>query len=155
MGNDRKGSYQINGFSLYVDKDHLGYYRGKQAISRDYRGWHYHIESEIYSQEEIMAYLEYYLHKVLNAKQIHCEVQDLNIGIIEFKPDEYSVWELDGKTCCLWISGFNHKLHIESNKSQLYTKNLLSKKDLIEVLKNWQSSEILENLCFGKTKLIY
>jgi hypothetical protein len=134
QGIDRKGNYQINGFSLFTDKDHLGYYRGNQALSKKYRGWHYHIESEKYTQIQIMRFIEEYLIKI-NAIQVKDKFP-MAIGIVEAIPEIYSFWKLDGKTCVLWISGFNGKLHIEANKEIEFTQSLLKKEDLLKILRN-------------------
>lgn len=64
MGSDRTSSIEVNGFTLSVDKDHLGSYRGHQVISSKYRGWHYHLESRQYNEIEIMGFIEEFLKKL-------------------------------------------------------------------------------------------
>lgn len=56
--NDRSSSTKVGDFTLYVDRDHRGKYRGKQVMDQDYRGWHYHIDHPTLSQKEIALLLE-------------------------------------------------------------------------------------------------
>ena len=136
MGRDRTSSSKAGLFIIHVDKDHKGWYRGNQAMDNKYRGWHYHIESKKYSQLQIMKIIEAHLLQELKAEKYDCE--DLFIGIVEHTPEEVSCFKKDGKTCVLWISGFNGSLHVEANKKELYTSNLISKADLINLFENYK-----------------
>ena len=133
MGRDRTSTTKIGKFELAIDKDHLGYYRGKQAyIESKFRGWHYHIEHETFSQDNIMDLLE----KVLNdIGAVQSFPKNLGIGVVEYKPKRVSCWELERKTCVLWTSGFNGKLHVETNKNEPYKKGILTKNALLLILK--------------------
>ena len=138
MGRDRVSIKEVGDFFISVDKDHMSYYRGRQAMDRKYRGWHYHVESPKYSQLQIMEIIENFLLTEMKAEKYDCKEEELYIGVVEHTPEKFSCFRKDGKTCVLWISGFNGKLHVEANKKELYTKNLLSKADLINLFKNYK-----------------
>jgi hypothetical protein len=135
-----------------VDKDHKGNFRGHQAQERNeyyYRGWHYHIEAKSLSQLQIMQLLESELIKI-GAKRIEWDGRQLGIGNTEHKPEALSYWQLkstiynqishqfefETRSCVLWISSFNFKLHIETDKQECFRKGILDKKKLIMILKN-------------------
>jgi len=134
MGRDRTSTVRIGALILSTDKDHKGYYRGNQAQDHHYRGWHYHIESRNYTQSKIMQCIAYYLTKNIKANRVEISLENLYIGTVEHEPEAYMCFQKDNKTVVLWLSGFNGKLHIEANKKATYTKNLLSKPDLIDFL---------------------
>jgi len=58
MGVDRVSSVKVGEFVLHVDRDHRGNYRGKQAMSERYRGWHYHVEHPKLTQMHITRLIE-------------------------------------------------------------------------------------------------
>jgi len=58
MGVDRVSSVKVGEFILHVDRDHRGNYRGKQAMSERYRGWHYHVEHPKLTQMYITRLIE-------------------------------------------------------------------------------------------------
>jgi hypothetical protein len=150
MGHDRTLPLQIGAFQLAIDRDHKGFYRGHQAMQPgQYRGWHYHIEHPTLSQQEVMQLLEEYLMKI-GAKRMPWNGEQLGIGNVEHHPAALSSWRLreviynkntgkfergQAKTCVLWLSGFNGKLHIETDKSNEYAIGILAKKDLIRILR--------------------
>jgi hypothetical protein len=57
-GQDRTSSISVGKFVIHTDRDHRGRYRGHQAMTEQYRGWHYHIEHPNLSQLEIMSLIE-------------------------------------------------------------------------------------------------
>jgi len=152
MGQDRTSELEINEFLLAVDKDHKGYYRGHQAMENTefhYRGWHYHIEHCTMTQEQIMQLLESELLK-LGAKKLEWNGEQLGIGNVEHKPAILSHWQLKStiynkashkfeveiRNCVLWMSSFNQKLHIETNKEKCFEKGILDKKKIFAILKS-------------------
>lgn len=150
MGRDRTNSIVCGNFILHIDKDHLGYYRGQQAMSAKFRGWHYHIDSlNGITQVQIMQYLERVLVELYDAKKME-SYYDLGIGVVEYKPSHLAYYKASyegiEKTCVLWISSFNGKLHIEANKNREFAKGILLKDDLVRILKKWRIVEKLE--CF-------
>jgi hypothetical protein len=151
MGRDRTSELEINNFILAIDKDHKGFYRGHQAQESNafyYRGWHYHIEHKSLSQLQIMQLLESELIN-MGARRIEWDGKQLGIGNTERKPQTLSYWQLkntvynkvshkfefETKSCVLWISSFNGKLHIETDKAECFQKGILDKKKLIAILK--------------------
>lgn len=146
MGRDRTTEMNIGNFTLSIDWDHKGSYRGSQAMEKGkYRGRHYHLDSLLYSQEEIMKLIEDHLEDL---GAIQFQPDKLAIGIVEYKPKTLSAWKKgDDLTCILWISGFNGKLHVESNKLQTFTKSILKRKELIELIKTWNEREYFCGIC--------
>jgi len=152
MGRDRTSEREINDFVLAVDKDHKGYFRGHQAMESvefHYRGWHYHLEHRTLTQAQIMQLLEQQLIE-MGAKQIPWNGEQLGIGNVEHKPEVLSHWllkstiynkathkfETEIRNCVLWISSFNGKLHIETNKQKCFEKGILDKKKIVAILKS-------------------
>lgn len=149
MGRDRTSTITLeNKFSISCDKDHLGQYRGNQAlISNDkqyYRGWHYHIEHPRLSQDRIFDLLEIYLNFIHAQKIFIRNICSLGIGIVENEPSRISYYVLNGLSTVLWISSSNHKLHIETNKDNVYKKGIFTKKLLIELFNSirWDLSSL-------------
>lgn len=157
-GRDRSSEKEINNFILAVDKDHKGYYRGHQAQENTefyYRGWHYHLEHRTLSQQQIMQLLEAELIK-MGAKQITWNGEQLGIGNVEHMPLLLSHWQLkstiynkathkfefETRNCVLWISSFNQKLHIETNKTRCFEKGILDKKKIMLILKVYQGDSL-------------
>ena len=151
MGRDRTSECEINNFVMAVDHDHKGFYRGHQAMESvefHYRGWHYHLEHRTLTQEQIMQLLEQQL-ILMGARKLSWNGEQLGIGNVEHKPAMLSHWllkstiynkvthkfEVETRNCVLWISSFNGKLHIETNKQDCFEKGILDKKRLIEILK--------------------
>jgi len=151
MGRDRTSELEINNFVLAVDHDHKGYYRGHQAMESvefHYRGWHYHLEHRTLTQQQIMQLLEAELLK-MGAKKLEWNGEQLAIGNVEHTPATLSHWllkstiynkesgkfETETRNCVLWISSFNQKLHIETNKERCFEKGILDKKKLMLLLK--------------------
>jgi hypothetical protein len=101
------------------------------------------------SQEEIMQLLEQQLIE-MGAKKLEWDGRQLGIGNSEREPKVLSYWQLkstiynpishqfefETKSCVLWISSFNGKLHIETNKERCFEKGILDKKKIINFLKN-------------------
>jgi len=143
MGRDRTSTTIISDgmFQVHVDKDHLGFYRGHQAMGNGYRGWHYHVESSVLTQVEILILLEMALISK-GAKFVNVDRNSLYIGSIDRNPPLYRAWTLNERTCVLWI-GRHGKLHIEANKNKTYSKCILKKDDLVRTVNGW--AEILEN----------
>lgn len=131
-GRDRSSEMQVGDFILITDKDHKGFYRGNQAMEKTWRGWHYHVESVKYSQEQICRLIEVWL-RDYNANQFQRDFYA--IGNLE-KPAYVSAWEKFGKTIVLWISSYNGKLHIEANKENCNCKSLITKAILKKILHN-------------------
>jgi len=138
MGRDRTSTIEVNGFKISTDKDHMGYYRGKQALIKGkYRGWHYHVKNEEFSQDQIMNYLEFKLRELEIEEIKDFNVEELAIGTVEHKPKRVSYWKKGNLTVILWLSGFNGDLHVEHNKSEIFLKSLWKKQDLINIFQNY------------------
>lgn len=133
---DRSSTEYRNGFSIHVDRDHRGKFRGNQAMDDRFRGWHYHIESEHHTQQELMEMLEQELSE-MGAERISINTEYLCIGNVEAAPKDFSVWQLGDRSCVLWISSVTNSLHIEANKSEKYAKSILTKKKLVEIVDEW------------------
>jgi hypothetical protein len=150
-GRDRSSEVEIGNFILATDHDHKGYFRGHQAMENTefyYRGWHYHLEHRTLSQQQIMQLLESELLK-MGAKKLEWNGEQLAIGNVEHKPEVLSHWQLKStiynkishkfeteiRNCVLWISSFNQKLHIETNKKKCFEKGILDKKKIMLILK--------------------
>lgn len=135
---DRVSSVTINGFILSVDRDHKGRFRGDQAMSDLYRGWHYHVEHPRLCQNDIFNYLSAVLLK-MGAKQIKIgteeDEEEIYVGTAEKTPARAELWRLNEASTVLWISAVTGGLHIEANKREEYAKNILSKPLLIKLLK--------------------
>jgi hypothetical protein len=151
MGRDRTSELEIGNFILATDHDHKGYFRGHQAMENTefyYRGWHYHLEHRTLSQQQIMQLLEAEL-TAMGATQLRWNGEQLGIGNCEHNPEALSHWQListiynktshkfetETRNSVLWISSFNQKLHIETNKQRCFEKGILDKKRLISILK--------------------
>ena len=65
---DRSSSEKIGEFTLSVDRDHRGRFRGHQEMNENYRGWHYHIEHPLLSQKDILTLLSQELEALGAAK---------------------------------------------------------------------------------------
>ena len=135
MGSDRTSTVRIGNFVLHTDKDHLGFYRGNQAISEKFRGWHYHIESEKITQLQIFLLLERELGN-LKAQFLDLDRKNLYIGSVNRNPLLYRVWKLGERTCVLWIGVFG-KLHVEANKRHEFVPSILKKDKIVKILKDW------------------
>lgn len=128
---DRTSSVQVGFFVLSVDRDHKGGFRGGQAMAENYRGWHYHVEHPLLSQEEIFVYLSGAL-----AKMGAClSTEKTFIGVVEATPKLSECWRLGDKSTVLWISGRTGGLHIEANKRGTHASNILTKRKLVILLK--------------------
>ncbi len=107
-------------------------------MSERYRGWHYHIEHPSLSQEEIMSLLEKELER-MGARRVELSTSKRlpGIGVVEAFPAKMSLWRLNGRETVLWISSVTGSLHIEANKEKEYARSILTKRDLIEILRRW------------------
>lgn len=130
---DRSSSMQVGTFVLSVDRDHKGRFRGMQAMSEYFRGWHYHIVHPTISQEKIFLYLS----KCLQAMGANLVKEKVCIGVVEATPKLQECWRLNEASTVLWISGKTGSLHIEANKTHEYAKNILTKPMLIKLLKKY------------------
>lgn len=115
MGNDRSSTTEIGDFTLSVDRDHRGKYRGKQVMTENYRGWHYHIEHPEWSQEKIMKELEKELDERTELRR--------SIDYDNLSPEEKKTVE---KRINKWLEGLseynNQKVHIEYNSREVSWK---------------------------------
>jgi hypothetical protein len=151
MGRDRTSELEINNFIMATDHDHKGNFRGHQAMENTefyYRGWHYHLEHRTLTQMQIMQLLEAEL-TAMGATQLKWNGEQLGIGNCEHNPEALSHWQLrstiynkgagkfefETRNCVLWISSFNQKLHIETNKQKCFEKGILDKKKIMLILK--------------------
>jgi hypothetical protein len=128
---DRTSSLVVNGFTIHVDRDHRGRFRGHQSMSKTYRGWHYHVDHDAMSQNQIFELLEKELIK-LGAKRI--EPPRLAVGYVEESPTCVDVWKLGDRQTVLWISKVTGTLHIEANKTEDFAKSILTKPVLKGIL---------------------
>jgi hypothetical protein len=140
-GTDRKSTTMVGEFVLHVDRDHRGNYRGSQAMDKKYRGWHYHVEHPSLTPGQVMDLIEQYLSK----HYFKCDIaaKDLAVGFVESEPSRFSAWveceDIKGTklSSVLWLSAVTGSLHIEANKKRVFTKNLLSKDELIKIIKSF------------------
>jgi hypothetical protein len=130
---DRVNSIDVGQFTVHVDRDHRGRFRGQQAMDPKYRGWHYHVGAIKATQTEIFIFLERQL-KALGAHRIEGE-RLLHIGNVEHRPFMASLWQLEDRTAVLWISAVTGTLHIEADKKSTYTKGIITKNLLIKWLR--------------------
>ncbi|MGD6808512.1 MAG: hypothetical protein ACQCN3_02320 [Candidatus Bathyarchaeia archaeon] len=130
---DRKSSTPVGKFTLSTDRDHRGRFRGSQAMSAEFRGWHYHIEHPTLTQEEIFAYLSKCLQS-MNAEKVK---EQTFIGVVEATPKKQECWRLGDASTVLWISGKTGSLHVEANKRTEYAKSILTKPVLVKLLKQY------------------
>lgn len=138
-GHDTRSILKFGTYTLSTHYDHKGNYRGHQAMWKGhYRGSHFHVESKRYSQDEIMWFFHFEL-RALGANLSHYR---LAIGNTEFKPEAILMYQLGDKTQVLWISGFNHHLHIESNKLACYAKGILTKPLIVKIIKKWLNGDL-------------
>jgi len=135
---DRSSSETIGDFVLSTDRDHRGNYRGNQVMSSSWRQWHFHIDSDKYSQQRIVELIEAYLREI-GATPL--SKPSYGIGNIE-KPELLTAWELFGKTAILWISSVTHKLHVEADKDSFQAKAILTKRALTRILYNKRFPEV-------------
>ena len=61
----------------------------------------------------------------------------LAVGVVEAEPARVSLWRLDDRETVLWLSSVTGSLHIEANKKEEYAKSILTKRELIAILKRW------------------
>jgi len=132
---DRTSYLEVGGFILCTDRDHRGRFRGSQAMSTRFRGWHYHIEHSKISQEDIFRYLSGALDR-MGAVQVS---EMPFIGVVEAAPQLQECWRLGDASTVLWISSVTGGLHVEANKKDEYAKSILTKPALIYLLKNYTS----------------
>lgn len=130
---DRSSSVLVGAFVLSVDRDHRGRFRGDQAMSPSFRGWHYHIEHPEISQEKIFEYLS----SCLQNMRATLVKEKVCIGVVEATPKRQECWRLGEASTVLWISGVTGSLHVEANKTMEYAKNILTKPLLIKLLKKY------------------
>lgn len=130
---DRQSTTEVGMFLLHVDRDHRGRFRGQQAMSIYYRGWHYHVEHPILSQNAIMTFLEREL-KRMGAVEVTNDFP--SIGVVASTPRRMTVWKLGDRQTVLWISQVTDGLHIETNKAEECAKGILTKKMLIDTFRN-------------------
>jgi hypothetical protein len=148
---DRSSTLKVGGFELSVDRDHKGNYRGGQAMSTEFRGWHYHVTHPTLTQEQIFAFLSRAL-RIMGAVKIDGE---LYIGVVEATPKQVELWKLNEATTVLWLSGKTGSLHIEANKKNEYAKNILTKPILIKFLKMHETGEFPLELAAPNQKQLF
>ncbi len=130
---DRSSCVQVGAFILSTDRDHRGRFRGSQAMSDAFRGWHYHIEHPNLSQEAIFCYLS----KALQNMGAERVVERTFIGVVEAAPKMQECWRLGEASTVLWVSGKTGSLHVEANKRVEYAKSILTKPILVKLLKQY------------------
>lgn len=134
---DRSSSVQVGAFILSTDRDHRGRFRGSQAMSEGFRGWHYHIEHPNLSQETIFSYLS----KALQNMGAEKVAERTFIGVVEATPKMQECWRLGEASTVLWISGKTGSLHVEANKREAYAKSILTKPVLVSLLRQYEARQ--------------
>lgn len=147
---DRTSSTRVGEFTVHTDRDHRGRFRGRQAMGKNFRGWHYHVQHPRLSQKEILDLLEAELERMGAAsepifkrgEQKEVFRRNIAIGTVEMAPSAGSLWQLGGRETVLWISRVTGSLHIEANKKEEYARGILTKQAIVKILKRRQKHEI-------------
>jgi hypothetical protein len=129
MGTDRTSEIIAGIFRINVDRDHRGRFRGHEEMDGHYRGWHYHVESRAFTQDQIMTLLERCLlnHGAVKVELVKSQKSHLAIGNVERLPARVSCFEKDNLQSILWTSSFNGTLHVETNKDDTFKVGFVTK----------------------------